>query len=216
MELLKKVKINYLIEAIVMIVIGIVLIVWTGDSIRLFARILAALLVIVGAAAVIGYLIHRDKRKLSYAGFVMGIIIAALGIWIFFNPDTFTDFVPKLFGIFIIASGLVNLGQTFSLARSNYDYWSVSLVFAVITVGMGVVLLTEPSFVKKFLVTLIGIFLVYDGATNLWTIFKVGKFVKEKVQEETAIDAEAVIVEESAIIDGKDNTTEETVQNEIK
>jgi uncharacterized membrane protein HdeD (DUF308 family) len=216
MELLKKVKINYLIEAIVMIVIGIVLIVWTGDSIRLFARILAALLVIVGAAAVIGYLIHRDKRKLSYAGFVMGIIIAALGIWIFFNPDTFTDFVPKLFGIFIIASGLVNLGQTFSLARSNYDYWSVSLVFAVITIGMGVVLLAEPSFVKKFLVTLIGIFLVYDGATNLWTIFKVGKFVKEKVQEETAIDAEAVIVEESAIIDGKDNTTEETVQNEIK
>ena len=216
MELLKKVKINYLIEAIVMIVIGIVLIVWTGDSIRLFARILAALLVIVGAAAVIGYLIHRDKRKLSYVGFVMGIIIAALGIWIFFNPDTFTDFIPKLFGIFIIASGLVNLGQTFSLARSNYDYWSVSLVFAVITIGMGVVLLVEPSFVKKFLVTLIGIFLVYDGATNLWTIFKVGKFVKEKVQEETAIDAEAVIVEESAIIDGKDNPTEETVQNEIK
>lgn len=216
MELLKKVKINYLIEAIVMIVIGIVLIVWTGDSIRLFARILAALLVIVGAAAVIGYLIHRDKRKLSYVGFVMGIIIAALGIWIFFNPDTFTDFIPKLFGIFIIASGLINLGQTFSLARSNYDYWSVSLVFAVITIGMGVVLLVEPSFVKKFLVTLIGIFLVYDGATNLWTIFKVGKFVKEKVQEETAIDAEAVIVEESAIIDGKDNPTEETVQNEIK
>ena len=39
MQFLKRLKINYLIEALVMIAVGVVLIVWTGDSIRFFARL---------------------------------------------------------------------------------------------------------------------------------------------------------------------------------
>ena len=197
MQFLKRLKMNYLIGALVMIAVGVVLIVWTGDSIRFFARLLAALLVLVGVVAVVAYFRNDEKSYLASGALVIGILIAAVGIWILINPDYFTDLIPKLFGVFIILSGIVNLGQTISLAKSNYDYWSVSLVFAVITIGMGVVLLVEPTFIKEFLVTLIGIFLVYDGVSNLWTIVKVAKFVKDKVQEETAIDTEAVVVGEN-------------------
>lgn len=198
METLKKIGINRLIEALVMIIIGVVLIVWTGNSIRLFARILAALLILIGVLVFAAIFTQEERNVISSAGFVAGIIVAAVGVWIFVNPDTFTDFIPKLFGIFIIISGIVNLGQTITLIRNKYDYWSVSLLLAVITIGMGVVLLVEPTFVKEFLVTLIGIFLVYDGVSNIWTITRVAKYVKEKVQEETAVDTQAVIIEENS------------------
>ena len=78
----------------------------------------------------------------------------------------------------------------------EYGYWSFSLLFAVITVGMGIVLLLEPTFIKNIIVTLIGVFLIIDGGSNLWTISRVAKYVKEKQQEENAIDSEAVVVEE--------------------
>ncbi|MBO5623523.1 MAG: DUF308 domain-containing protein [Butyrivibrio sp.] len=195
-DLLKNKTFSYCIQAILTIIIGVVLIIWTGDSIRLVARALAALLVLVGVVTVISYFLRKDRNVVSSTGFGIGIIIAAVGVWIFINPDTFTDFIPKLFGIFILLSGILNLWQTITLMRSKYGYWSFSLLFAVITVGMGIVLLLEPTFIKNIIVTLIGVFLIIDGGSNLWTISRVAKYVKEKQQEENAIDSEAVVVEE--------------------
>ena len=123
----------------------------------------------------------------------MGVIIAAIGVWIFLKPDTFTDFIPKLFGVFILLSGLMNLGQTISLVGYRYSLWWISLILALGTIGMGAFLLFNPKDAKEIAVTIIGIFLVYDGITNLWTISRVSKYAKRVNQEMNAVDVEAVV-----------------------
>ncbi|SFB84894.1 HdeD family acid-resistance protein [Butyrivibrio sp. YAB3001] len=196
MEALKETKLSYIIEAAITIVIGLVLVVWTGDSIRLVARILAALLILVGGIAVARYFLKKTRTITSSAEFVIGIIIAAVGLWIFLNPDTFTDFIPKLFGIFILISGLGNLGQMISLVRYKSRAWWVSLIIALVTVGLGAFLLFNPTGAKEIAVTMIGIFLMVDGGTNLVNSLIVGKAAKRVEQEKNAIDVEAVVVEE--------------------
>ena len=193
MEALKKMKANYIIEAIVMIAIGAVLIFWTEASLVIMARALAILLVLAGAIFVISYFIHKDKSLVMSGGFAMGIIIAAIGVWIFLKPDAFTDFIPKLFGVFILISGLMNLGQTISLVSYKYSLWWLSLVLAIGTIIMGAFLLFNPKDAKEIAVTIIGIFLVYDGLTNLWTVSRVSKYAKRVKQEMNAVDVEAVV-----------------------
>ncbi|SFP78810.1 Uncharacterized membrane protein HdeD, DUF308 family [Butyrivibrio proteoclasticus] len=193
METLKKMKLNYVIEAIVMIVIGVVLIFWTEASLLIMARALAILLVIAGVIFVFSYFLHKERSIVMSGGFAMGVIIAAIGVWIFLKPDTFTDFIPKLFGVFILLSGLMNLGQTISLVSYRYSLWWISLILAVGTIGMGAFLLFNPKDAKEIAVTIIGIFLVYDGITNLWTISRVSKYAKRVNQEMNAVDVEAVV-----------------------
>lgn len=193
METLKKLKANYIVEALVMIAIGAVLIFWTEASLIIMARALAVLLVFAGVVFVISYFFHKDKSIVMSGGFAMGIIIAAIGVWIFLKPDTFTDFIPKLFGVFILISGLMNLAQTISLVSYRYSLWWISLILAVGTIGMGAFLLFNPKDAKEIAVTIIGIFLVYDGLTNLWTISRVSKYAKRVNQELNAVDVEAVV-----------------------
>lgn len=196
MKTLKNIRPDYLIRAVVLIVVGIVLAVWTAASLDVMARALAVLLIIIGAVLIITYLVRREKSFTLSGGFVAGIIIAAIGAWIFANPGKFTDFIPKLFGIFILVSGLSNLGQTVSLIRYKSSTWWVSLIIALVTVGLGAFLFFNPTNAKEIAVTLIGAFLIIDGATNLITALLVGSAAKKVQQEKEAIDVEAVVVDE--------------------
>ena len=185
-----------MIRAIVLIVVGIILAVWTAASLDVMARVLAVLLIVIGAVLIITYLVHKEKSFTISGGFVAGIIIAAVGAWIFANPGKFTDFIPKLFGIFILISGLSNLGQTVSLIRYKSTTWWISLIIAFVTVGLGAFLFFNPTNAKEIAVTLIGVFLIIDGVTNLITAVLVGSAAGRVQQEKEAIDVEAVVVEE--------------------
>lgn len=201
MEKLKALKWNHIIEALIMIGIGAVLIFWSNASLVIMARVLAILLILAGAVMILSYFIHSERTFAMSGGFALGVVIVAIGAWIFVKPDTFTDLIPKLFGLFIFLSGLMNLWQTISLVRYKYGLWWVSLILALITVGLGAFLLFYPSVAKELMIKLIGGFLAYDGISNLWTISRLGKFERMAVQavkDAEAVETKGEIVEDSA------------------
>jgi uncharacterized membrane protein HdeD (DUF308 family) len=198
MEKLKSLKWNYIIEALITVAIGIALIIRPQGSLEIMAKALAVLLTLAGIVMIISYFVYKERSILISGGLALGIAIAAIGVWIFLNPSPFIDFVPRLFGVFIIASGLTNLSQTLSLIRYKYGLWWLSLIFGILTIVFGVVLLVNPKFVENILVTLIGLFLVFDGVTNIWTVSRVSKFargVDQVIRDSEAIDVDAQIVD---------------------
>ncbi len=205
MNVLKKIRLDYVVQAAFMIAIGVVLAVWTKASLDIMARALAVLLFAIGAVFIIAYLFKKDKSIFVSGGFVAGILIAAIGGWIFVNPGKFTDFIPKLFGIFIMVSGLVNLWQAFSLIRYKSRAWWVSLLIALVTAALGAYLFFNPTNAKEIAITLIGVFLIIDGATNLISAVLVG-VASARVEREKIIEAQigkgAEIVE-AQVVDGK-------------
>ncbi|MBQ3796751.1 MAG: DUF308 domain-containing protein [Butyrivibrio sp.] len=204
MGALKKMSLDYVVKAVVMVAIGVVLAVWTKASLDIVARVLAALLVAIGVVFILTYLLKKERTFLISGGLVAGILIAAVGGWIFVNPGKFTDFIPKLFGIFIMVSGLGNLWQTISLVRYKSRAWWVSLIIAVVTAALGAYLFFNPTNAKEIAVTLIGVFLIVDGATNLISALLVGiasnKAEKSAVEKATAAGTEIV---EAEVVDGK-------------
>ncbi len=195
MGFLKKLKLDYVIKAVVMVVIGVILAVWSKASLDFMARALAVLLIVIGAVFIISYFVKKERTFIISGGLAAGIIVAAIGGWIFVNPGTFTDFIPKLFGIFILVSGLGNLWQTISLIRYKSRAWWFSLIIAIGTIAIGGYLLFNPTSAKEIAVTLIGAFLIIDGATNLINAVIVGVAADRAEQDKKALDVEAEIVE---------------------
>ena len=194
MEKVKQLKWNYIIEALIMVVVGVALIFWPQGSLEVMAKALAILLVLAGIVMIVSYFVHKERTIAVSGGLAMGLIVAAIGVWIFINPSPFIDFVPRLFGVFIIASGINNLAQTLSLIRHSYGLWWLSLLFALITIALGAVLLFNPKFIENILVTVIGGFLVFDGLTNLWTVSRVSKLTKaadQAIKDSMAVDVDA-------------------------
>ena len=198
METAKKFKLHNVATALIMIAIGLVLVLWPGASLDIMAKALASLLILVGAIFVIAYFLRKERGFVAYGEFGFGILVAAIGVWIFFNSKGFTSFIPKLFGVFIVVSGLGNLGQTFTLIKKKAKTWWLSLIIAFITVSLGGFLLYKPADASVITVTLIGAFLIVDGVTNLLTWIMVIIALLQKQKDEEALVSEAVVVEDLA------------------
>ena len=198
METAKKFKLHNVATALIMIGIGLLLVLWPGASLDIMAKALASLLILVGAIFVIAYFLRKERGFVAYGEFGFGILVAAIGVWIFFNSKGFTSFIPKLFGVFIVVSGLGNLGQTFTLIKKKAKTWWLSLIIAFITVSLGGFLLYKPADASVITVTLIGAFLIVDGVTNLLTWIMVIIALLQKQKDEEALVSEAVVVEDLA------------------
>ncbi len=183
-------KTNFLVDAILLIVVGLVLIFLPGTTLALLTKVLGGLVVFAGVAAIISGIFSKKKNVLTKnSSLVAGIIIAVVGMWILMNPAFFESIIPVIAGVIVLISGLGNLGEALSLGKSNYGNWWIALILAVLTILVGAFLLFRPLTAMAYVVQIIGGALVYNGASNLWIVSRMHKV--EKTIKKEVIDVES-------------------------
>ena len=111
------------------------------------------------------------------------------------KPDKVLAIIPIIVGIVIALHGLHNLQQAITLCKDKYDKWWIALLLGILTIGFGVLLICRPFAAIDTVVMLIGVFLIYDGLSNIWIVSRIYKNAKIIKQEMEAVDADAREVE---------------------
>lgn len=194
-RILKRIKANVMVSAFICMALGIILVVWPGLSVRMVCMAIGVVLVINGISRLMNFIFGRDGSIFSQMNLVMGIIITVIGGWILFQPNTIIAMIPILVGIIIVIHGINNLQQTVSLCQSRYDKWWVALLLALITIGFGVLLIFNPFVAVDTLIRFIGLFLIYDGASDIWIMSRVSKNVREARQDMEALTVDGKEIE---------------------
>lgn len=194
-RILKKIKTNVIVSAFICIALGVILVVWPGLSVKVVCMAIGAVLVINGISRLLNFIFGRDGSMFSQMNLVMGIIITVIGGWILLQPGTIIAMIPILVGIIIVIHGINNLQQSVSLCQSRYDKWWVALILGIITIGFGVLLIFNPFAAVDTLIRFIGLFLVYDGASDIWIMSRVSKNVKQARQEMDALTVDGKEIE---------------------
>jgi len=189
-KLLKKLKTNIVISAVLCILLGIVLVVWPDMSMQVACATIGIVLLIGGIIRLAEYFMIRDGSMYAQMNLIMGIIIAVVGVWIMLKPDKVLAIIPIIIGIVIVLHGLNNLRQAVSLCRDQYDKWWVALALGILTVGFGLLLICRPFAALDTVVMLIGIFLIYDGISDIWIVSRLYRTAKIIRQEAEAVDVE--------------------------
>lgn len=190
-NLLKRLKTNILISAVLCVVLGIVLVVWPDMSMKIVCITIGAVLLIGGAVRLVGYFVKKDGSIYEQMSLIMGIVLAVVGVWIMLKPEKVLVIIPIIVGIVIVLHGLNNLQQAVALYKDHYDKWWVALILGLLTIGFGVLLICRPFEALDTVVMLIGIFLIYDGISDIWIVSRVYKTAKALKQEAEALDVEA-------------------------
>lgn len=193
MNYIKSLKVNYSLSAVICVILGIVLLVWPGQSTQVVCMILGIVLGGFGIIQIILYLATQEKTMVSHSMMMLGIVLAVIGGWIVLKPETIIKAIPMIVGILIVIHGLHNAVQAIDLKKMQYDNWWVALLLSLLTIALGVVLICNPFTVVDTVVRLIGAFLIYDGLSDMWILSRVFKTKKNK---EKIIDTDAVIVDE--------------------
>lgn len=189
-KLLKKLKANIVISALLCIALGVVLVVWPDMSMQVVCVTIGIVLLAGGIVRLLEYFMIRDGSMYAQMNLVMGIVIAVVGVWIMLKPDKVLAIIPIIVGILIVLHGFNNLRQAVGLYRDEYDKWWVALVLGLLTVGFGILLICRPFAALDTAVMLIGIFLIYDGISDIWIVSRIYRTAKRLKQEAEALDVE--------------------------
>lgn len=192
-EFLKGLKANYTISAALCALLGLVLLIWPGTTTQLVCMLLGSMLLLYGGLQVALYLINRERTILSQGMLVFGIVVAVIGLWILMRPEMIIMAVPVIVGVLIVIHGVHNVVQAIALHRDGYDRWWLALLFGALTVVFGGILIYNPFEVVETVVRMIGLFLIYDGISDIWILSRV---FKVKRHREKIIDAEYVDIDE--------------------
>lgn len=193
MNYIKSLKVNYSLSAVICVILGIVLLVWPGQSTQVVCMVLGIVLGGFGLIQIILYLATKEKTMVSHSMMMLGVVLAVIGGWIVLKPETIIKAVPMIVGILIVIHGFHNAVQAIDLKKMQYDNWWVALLLSLLTVALGVVLICNPFTIVDTVVRIIGAFLVYDGLSDMWILSRI---FKTKKNREKIIDTDAVIVDE--------------------
>lgn len=170
-SIIQDMKQNYFINAIIMVILGLILVIWPHILGVILCYVLGGALVLMGAFQLIGFV--RGERLGFYNKFnmIMGIVLVLLGIWICTKPHIVLSIIPVVVGIIILIHGLMDIEYTLDIKKTGNDKWWISLIAAGITLVLGLLLVLNPFTAYEVTMFLIGLVMLYDGGSDLAILF---------------------------------------------
>lgn len=157
-------------HALLTVIAGIIITFFHSVALDIVCIAFGAILAVIGLVNIIRYL--RSPIGANFTLFT-GLIFGALGISVVFNPDSLDSLVAAAFGIIVLYHGIINTSCAFRLKNIGYDYWYISLIFAVLTAAAGITLIVLQNTIIDIIALIAGITLIVEGVLNTWTAIKV-------------------------------------------
>lgn len=189
-EFLKGLKKFSISTIIVSAVLGVLFIAFPDKCIQYISLFVGAALIVIGAVAVVTYLLDRN----TILPLVLGIIVLVTGIVICAKYRQIISIIVVIFGIFILISGIVDFVASFkSIAILRLSGW-FTLVLSVITIIFGIVAITKSAALTDSIVRFIGAALIIYAVLDLVSFIQVNAMAKKIKQK---IDAQSDIIVEA-------------------
>ena len=158
------------------LILGILLLLWPAGALRIAGY---AVGFVIMASGIISFLSALRRRKRGYSSggsLIIGVIVTLVGGWIFVNPENFASIVPTAIGYLIMFNGILNLVETFTLSRAHYGKWWISLLAAVMTIVLGLVLVNHAFGIAAAMARIGGLALLFNGISDLWINRRIDRY----------------------------------------
>lgn len=146
-------------EAIVLIILGLLFVIWPDTMIKLIAYVIGVFFIVKGIYGIIMYYVEQgqndffDNRLLSSLVFMLiGIISLALG-------ENIAGIFRVVIGIIIIYESLVRINTAMKLSSAGVKNWRYNLAIALLIMVLGIFV----TFYSGAVVTLIGWLMIAAG-----------------------------------------------------
>lgn len=186
-ETFKRIKADMILSAVLCAVMGIVIFVWPDKTIDVLCKILAVGLILIGVVNLISYFTNRSIHP--FAG-PLGLIVLLVGFWIFMKPESIVSLVPIVIGVLLVIHGVQDIKVAIESKDNGYERWWSMLIVGSVSLIFGIICIVNAFGLVKLALRFVGIALIYDGASDLWVVWKAVRMAKAAKEEADALDIE--------------------------
>ena len=186
-------KSNFL-ASVILFFLGLLLIFQSEATIEFISYVIGAILVAAGALALVRYVkINTRGLDTTDLDLLYGIVSVVLGILVITNPHAIASIIPIVIGVAIIISCASKIQYAFDMKKSDNDLWKATMVLAIVGAICGTILVFNPFAGAKFIVRIVGVFIVIYSILDLISTLIISKNVEEfKNIESKTIEAEVI------------------------
>ena len=171
----EKIRNTLIATAILYLICGIIMLFFTTNVINFACYLIGIIFIFVALSGIIMYLKTEIKTAFNSFTLVMSIIFGAFGVYVLLNPKIFASFLPIVMGIFLLVDSVSKLSMAFDLKNMSYKNWWQMLIVAFMLLGLSLFLLFRPFEVVEVSVRIIGVILIVDTLSNIFTIYSYSK-----------------------------------------
>ena len=151
---------------IIYIVLGILLLFIKGISTEIFAELMGALLMIMGAALIIHYFLSKAYMDLNAYGFSIGALAVILGICVLIKSEDVGNSLSVLLNICIMLTAIIKLQNASQLKFMRSVLWIPVLCISLAFLACTVVITVDPFEDLNVRDTFTYIVLLCDGVVS--------------------------------------------------
>lgn len=174
---MKIAKYGYIVISAVFTLAGLVMILYPDPSQSFIGIFFGISLLVFGIIKLIGFY-SRDLFRLAFQyDLQFGILLCLLGIITLIRHREAVAFLCAAYGICIIADSLFKVRTALDAKSFGIRQWWVTLVLAILTGLMGLLITLSPLAAAQALTVLLGISFVCEGLMNLGVALSMVKIV---------------------------------------
>ena len=169
--------------------LGVVLFVWSDQTINAICMVLACGLVVMGAVNLARF--FTDRVMNTFSG-ILGLVLVLVGVWLFARPSYIAVIVPIVIGVILAVHGMGDIRMAWETKQNGYEKWWSAMLLGIVSLAFGVICIVNAFGVVSLAMKFIGVALVYDGISDLWIVSRTAKAAKAMKQEADALDVPAL------------------------
>ncbi len=184
-ETIKTVKLQTIITAIMLAVIGILFIVFPDTSLKVLCYIAGGIMIFLGVCKLVLYVVELASERRSMS-LVSGIMLLVLGIVFVANPGIIVGLFTLIFGVVMILDGIEKLQDAINSALAKESGWWVDLFIACIVLVLGLIVLICNT--SSWVMIFAGVSLIIEGVLDFASAIYYSSKARKAIKESDVID----------------------------
>ena len=162
-----------IISSVVFLIIGLVLVIWPDAARNIIIYAIGAAALLYGGYRIVDFFVRKEHLANSVQlGVALGIACLLLGLFLIFKADLVVSLLASLIGVAVIIDSVLRLQISLNLRYFGSSTWVVLLVTALVTLGLGILLLFNPFTAVRVATIVAGVLLLLDGGFTLWSVLQ--------------------------------------------
>ncbi|MCI9193056.1 DUF308 domain-containing protein [Acutalibacter muris] len=165
--MLKYFRNSLILTSILYTLLGLVLIIAPGKTLRLTCTLIGVVTVWYGLSKIIACRKYGMTEEGQPFDLSLGVVLLALGLLLLISPQFIVSIIPVALGIYILVDSVSAIKRAQDMKALGFDKWWASLLAALALAAFGVVIILNPFGAVETLIAFVGAGFVFDGVSTL-------------------------------------------------
>ena len=148
------------------IILGLFMILKVDSFLNVICKIVGTALILFGVVAV-AMAFRKEEGYHRVGAMIPGVLFLALGMGFFFRQEQMIALLWYFIGLAILVDAVYKLEHAFAMKMTAVPFWWSSLVDAVLTLVLAVIIMIQPAAANEAMVLLCGWILLANGLFDM-------------------------------------------------